>query len=140
MTHPMLTWLEAQLDDDQCVAEAAHLNPWRWNYWDADVNGDVPSWAELMSGDDVVIACEGQLVMFGTADAEHIALHDPAAVLADIAAKRAIITDHQSGSCAMCWTSPNDPPERERTYCRTVKLLATAYANRPGWDPSWAPT
>jgi hypothetical protein len=156
----LVEWLISILDEDQCVAEAAHLAPWKWNYED-DLNGDVPPWAELKSGDDTVIACEGQLVMFGTADAEHIALHDPAAVLADIAAKRAIIVEVQSWKHARneedCWYSCAQAKDecgdwhccddgRAGSACdcgldsRKRKILgplASAYAHRDGFDPSW---
>lgn len=59
-------------------------------------------------------------------------------VLADIAAKRAIIAQHTPDSALCFWTN-----EGWRTHddevCDTLRLLASAYADRPGYDESWRP-
>lgn len=73
-------------------------------------------------------------------------LFSPAAVLADIAAKRARIAlhqvewrqrpDHEIGDsddpwCAACLD--------EAWPCPTLRLEVSAYADRPGYDESWRP-
>lgn len=83
--------------------------------------------------------------LLGGSDAEAAFLDrwDPARVLADIAAKRAILALHEPGlelvgddeewTCVTCgWptASPNGG-------CKTVLLLAQPYADRPDFDPSW---
>jgi hypothetical protein len=73
----------------------------------------------------------------------HIARYDPARVLAEVAAKRAILDEH----------SPPPPPKEEgkgwlgcftcigyvgeREPCTTVRLLAQPYAGRPDWREEW---
>jgi pyrimidine deaminase RibD-like protein len=58
----------------------------------------------------------------------HIARHDPARVLADVAAKRAIVALHPCDDCGM----GNDP-------CSTLRLLAQPYAEHPDYDEEWRP-
>jgi hypothetical protein len=96
-------------------------------------------------GDELLPTGDGPL-------AEHIAHHDPAAVLADIAAKRAILDLHSpfthpydglvcdycnslchSRSGLMC-DSPDAPYP-----CDTVRLLASAYRHHPDFLPEWEP-
>lgn len=79
-------------------------------------------------------------------------------MLADIAAKRAILELHQPSrpadtwywlerECAECghrWhrdTPPGTPPTviGPEVACPTVRLLGTIYAARPGYDESWRP-
>lgn len=86
-------------------------------------------------------------------DAVHIARHDPARVLAEVAAKRRIIDLHHSlgpsaGTedevvCDACGPE-EDISFRVETYggrwpCTTLRLLASVYAGRPGWRSEWAP-
>ncbi len=64
---------------------------------------------------------------------EHIARHDPARVLAECAAKRAVV--------ALAWAY-GDGPEHPRTLALaadTLRHLATAYADHPDYDERWRP-
>lgn len=76
-------------------------------------------------------------------DAEHIARHDPARVLAEADAKRRIIKVHfrrrsydwdEPGvigfECAQCC---------DRFPCTTLRLLALPYADHPYYKPEWRP-
>jgi len=75
------------------------------------------------------------------ADARHVARWDPARVLAECAAKRAIVEMHVRGiretvdpglvpdlDCAEC-----DQP----FPCPTLRLLAQPYADHPDFDSAW---
>lgn len=70
---------------------------------------------------------------------------DPAAVLADIAAKRAIIALHQPDGierpvCTTCATQVvAGDLEGDPWPCPTARLLASGYAARPGYDEEWRP-
>jgi hypothetical protein len=83
------------------------------------------------------------------AAAGHIALNDPAYVLADVGAKRAIVDLHREANydvqgertCVRCvspdeWTVTPLSPE-ERWPCLTLRLLALPYADHPDYDPAW---
>jgi len=73
----------------------------------------------------------------------HIATNDPDAVLADIAAKRAILDLHftRDGTGGTWDTDPkalcNECEDLQP--CRTVKLLTSAYALRDGYREEWRP-
>lgn len=80
------------------------------------------------------------------ADAAHIMRHDPASVLADIEAKRAVIELHKRVECARgekegCEHCGWDDDCRD-CYgygypCHTVALLALPYKDHPDYDPAW---
>lgn len=84
----------------------------------------------------------------GPERAVHITRHDPARVLADIAAKRAIVALHKPvedrnwksgvshgylwcGSCGSLDDSPEPYP------CRTVLAMVQPYAEHPDFDEAW---
>jgi Bacterial transcriptional activator domain/Family of unknown function (DUF6221) len=61
-------------------------------------------------------------------EAEHIVLHDPRAVLADVAARRRILARHHDdghGYCAAC------PPQYKTGECPELRDLAQAFRERP---------
>lgn len=62
--------------------------------------------------------------------------HDPARVLREVAAKRAIMAEHLrvGGSCRMCIEWPPEP-----WPCRTVRLLAATWSDHPDYRAGWAP-
>jgi hypothetical protein len=74
--------------------------------------------------------------------AQNITRWHPAHVLADIAAKRAIVEEHtcqcpdpDCGDCGACsgyhHADPTPAP------CTTLRLLVQPYAERPDFDPQW---
>jgi hypothetical protein len=82
-----------------------------------------------------------------TEQALHIALHDPAAVLRDVAAKRAVLAEHlhletdgiaPAFGCRVCHN------DREwgigcEGWCLTVRHLASEFSTHAGYRPEWAP-
>ena len=72
---------------------------------------------------------------------EGLAVMTPRAVLADVAAKRAIVELHRPNAegdlCTMCTETG---PDAQGWPCDTVRLLALPYAEHPDFDPSWTPT
>ena len=78
--------------------------------------------------------------------AAHIARHDPARVLADTAAKRAIVALHGSELVEVVnadrdersgyWCTECDG---EEFPCRTLRVLAVPYTAVEGYRPEWAP-
>lgn len=162
----LVDWLRAQLDEDERVARAATAGPWRvapeppmfgddetadveadWTetkYLNPDppYSGTLHEWRPNVIGDR-----EG----FGAAssvNAAHIARHDPARVLRDVAAKRAIVDDLRRYEGAIRQESatarPGDPIPANLYAARdallaAVQHLASAYDDRPGYDESWRP-
>jgi hypothetical protein len=65
--------------------------------------------------------------------AAHIARHDPARVLADVEAKRAIVAEHA------CGDEDDKPPGFECDHCpRVLRLLAQPYRDHEDWREEWA--
>lgn len=160
MTHPMLIWLESCLDAEARIALAAQekaLSPWR------NSNGLVKHSGPPESGhgrDDGLWDDEGtsgmkvdhQLCMLGEV-ADHVALHDPAAVLAVVEAHRRLLAIHADGGRSQGYTATGygyidhccETCGAFGEYghpwpCDTVRALASAYRHAPGWEEAWGPT
>ena len=136
----LVAWLRAQMDADERSAMIA-AGPIGYN-WQAD-GGSV--FAEHPT--DEIVDYAGQA-------AEHIAVHDPARVLHQVAAMRKIVDLHRSWAdepyrhphaeryCQTCsdddisWWTDSGSPEWP---CPTLRLLTTVYADRDGYRPEWAP-
>jgi hypothetical protein len=131
-------WLREQLDEDERVARAASgdvdpLTGGRWHQPDPD---RCPGRIEDANG-AVVVYDEGSPT---SAEAEHIARHDPAWALAEVEVKRAILDVHNlnyegSRECYSCSDKRGD--DIEPYPCPTVRLLALPYADRPGYRDEW---
>jgi uncharacterized protein DUF6221 len=89
--------------------------------------------------------------------AEHIARWDPARVLAEIAAKRRLLANHEKVTAReLRWTAETDTHEMvsfescvclesdvgySGTWpCEDLIVSAAPYAGRPGWKDEWAVT
>jgi hypothetical protein len=130
-----VAWLREQIDEDERVALAAAWSSRR-------VGDNRPTWQR--SGINSVEDAGGGLVVHGDgtppsdSQADHIARHDPARVLAEVAAKRAILDLHEPYESERvggqsCWAC-----NRDGWPCETVRLLAQPFAGRPGWREEWA--
>lgn len=111
-------FLAARWDEAERIAQAATLGPWQSDGCDV---------LQAVSAAQVADCFEPD-----RPDATHIALHDPAYVLDDLAAKRAVLKLHKpaDGLCASCgdarWaTAQVDSP------CPTVKALAAPFRDHP---------
>lgn len=123
-------FLEARWAERAAAAKVATQGEWTADL--AVVAGIGSAYLIQAGPDDLEVAliqtCGGPLPDDGErADAEHIALNDPAAVLADIEAKRAILADRWGG------------PDHEDMWEHHVRLLAVPFASHPDYDPSWRP-
>ena len=158
----LITWLRGVLDADESAAKAV-----RRLAWESDgritVSGDVAGvWVLGDDGDPVAIAqcatAEDGEGVDPRVIATHIALHDPEQVLADVAAKRAILDaylpedgDPHPGLPCINYEGQNPEHYSEWDTCSrhikanetlirqdfVIRLLASAYRHRPGWRDSW---
>ncbi len=97
-------------------------------------NGRSENYSAVMCGDWDRIRVARDDVAGGPL-AAHIARHDPARVLADVAAKRRIMDLHAIGH------DPCDAHDAsfESIPCDTMRLLALPYAEHESYRPEWAP-
>lgn len=144
----MVVWLGVQLDADEQAAKAATPGP-----WSSDPTGTVCADVDLEpdgSGGEIlppggpreVAECyRDERVGERGANADHIARHDPSAVLADVAAKKAIVDN--------CATEIRHVDRRLAAglpvalacsgfALQTLKMLAAGYRHRDGYDEGWA--
>jgi hypothetical protein len=145
----LVTWLSAQLDEDERIAVAAaslcgcHGPAPEWDFADDDNGGRIairdnphPDIRQRLTGrwnrsyNDLFIA-------------RHIAHHDPARVLAEVAAKQEVL-DHAKEWAATLRHTPDGWTEQTATAYRmamewTLRLLAAPYADRPGYREEWRP-
>jgi hypothetical protein len=119
----LVTWLRAQLDADEAAALVASQGV-GCDKWDTPATGIV-----RMAGGDLTGL---GLVQAPRDAADHIARHDPASVLRDVAAKRAIVDRLDA---------PENSHSQEAWYAieYDIALIASAYADRDGYRPEWAP-
>jgi hypothetical protein len=108
-------FLAACLDEDEAAAKAAEREMATWG-------GLRPSYAKL-----------------GFAVGDLAETFNPARVLREVAAKRAILAEYAS-------VAHNDTGEAEPEYAYgwaeglglAVRALAAVYSDHPGYDPAWA--
>lgn len=160
MTAGLIIWLRAQLDQDERIAQAASAGPWT-----ADPPGKFQD--PFQDPDDIpvydatgnAICCSPDDFVRGghsAADAEHITTWNPARVLTEIKAKRAVLDalvialtcDEANNLEYAAWLNGENPPNVERPHItgrikglqHAAQLLAQAYAGRVGWKPEWSMT
>jgi hypothetical protein len=124
----LVTWLRAQLDEDEAVAGSATSGP--WNNDDAMSRDGVYAPAV----DTWVADCRfEQMGPFALDNATHIARWDPARILAEVEAKRRILAMGDD------FEIYSEPYTSQTTWERIVALMAGAYADRSGYREEWRP-
>jgi hypothetical protein len=146
----LVEFLRAALDEDERVARMAMGGS--KGRWTMDFDRDMG--VVFDDRQDVIVLDEDDPI---ENQLSHIARHDPARVLAEVAAKRAIVELHsptneeEHGSpqgflgggrygyiepaCITCGTFDEYAVPWP---CDTIKALAQPYAGRPGWREEWA--
>ena len=134
----LIAFLKARLDEDEAAAKAATPGPWCWeatgdkdSSWAAglvhDEDGN-PLTGEIDKGQGVIIDGVCESIDGNPADGEHIARHDPARVLHEVAFKRAILGQYRT---VAGWSSDNWP--------LSLRLLAAIYSGHPDYRDEWSP-
>jgi hypothetical protein len=134
----MIVFVRARLHEDEAAALAPSPSRRRLE-WVVDIDdhdqdqdpGEAPSYHVVSSG-DVAGVCLGFGLERDTSGAvvAHIARHDPARVLADVAAKRAVLD--------LCADVLPDRITSAADMARGVIVaLACAFDQHPDFDPAW---
>ncbi|MCX4575638.1 DUF6221 family protein [Streptomyces sp. NBC_01571] len=128
----LIEWYGAQLDEDERIANEA--------------GGQRGQWRLATPLDDAEL---GDASWLRPPYLRHVERHDPARVLREVEAKRQILalhvpTPHQDEGdmwpgCTTCSWRDEMEALRVRYPCKTVRLLALPYADRPGYREEWRP-
>lgn len=128
----LVAFLRARLDEDEAAARAASAGPW------------VQQVGYISGGPDGRVHVAQQAQAW---NADHIARHDPARVLAEIDAKRRIVDlhaparpralPHREPGCLTCTTAQVWDTAAGEATCETLRLLALPYAGHPGYRETW---
>lgn len=150
MSVTLTEFLTLRLDEDEAVARSAVLTDGRWRAW---IEGEGANFG----GDDVILTDGEDLYVSGCGPKtlRHIARHDPARVLADVAAVREVlglhsvpepdqfvVYDESLKQCRTCGPGDHyaaqDYADQYSYPCDTLRVLARPYADHPDYDPAWA--
>jgi hypothetical protein len=134
VTDDLVAFLRARLDEDEQVAEA--LRGVRFHAYE---EGGDDGWAIESDPDGDPGAIVGERAL-----AEHIARWDPARVLAEVTAKRRIISlfSHASPHSVMSGQAEREDFRNGWQFAMwdALPLLAVPYASHPDYRAEWAPT
>ena len=149
MTNDLLAFLNARLDEDEAAAEAAARKrkpPWRAEVYAGGLAGSInnsPEGASPARHDRGHVA----EAISGTV-APHIARHDPARVLREVAAKRAVIATvfayeaKIDGEWACCHSADEiaagSCPETRLDDITALRELAAIWVGHPDYRDEWA--
>lgn len=139
----IVDFIRTRLDEHEQAARAATSGPWRWEGDVVEGVADEAGWHEstLRSPVGDVLEVTGEhttgYLRLGTADAAHIARHDPARVLAEVEAKRQLLALFDTEM----WSDPVTATDRARRADAEMALcfLALPYHDHPDHDESWRP-
>ncbi len=133
-------FLTARLDEDQSTAETAGGNSWHTRGLGVEIDID-----ELDSP-------RGVADCFSREAAQYIARHDPARVLREVAAKRALLAEHGHApavqqdysqshdfGCVTCHNDTHCDETMALGWCDTIRIMASVFADHSDYDESWRP-
>jgi hypothetical protein len=125
-SQPLAEWLLARIADDEATARAAvNFGPSWWQGDSARHPGRIEDSAEVVVYDEGRPTCE---------QGSHIARHDPARVLAECAAQRAIVE--------RCVRIRDDHYSDDFTADALAEFvlgqLASVHADQPGYRQEWS--
>jgi hypothetical protein len=152
----LVVWLRAQLDEDERIARAATDGPWWYNPGKQWLGPEAFEKYDLRQGEEFVgyggpHPFTGAVCATGPAshpqsmrDAAFIAAHDPARVLRELEANRGIVSAYETALAAFNDSGPAMANYDRLTGSvsslrRSLELLATVYADRPGYREEWRP-
>jgi len=122
----LVAFIEARLAEDQEAAEAIDVPDWRSeSSWMSELIDPLPSQRR---------AYDGQFPLITAEDVEHIARHDPAQVLREVAAKRRLLAFlvnlEDKALDGNWWNLDTDLP---------FKILAATWSDHVNFRPEWSP-
>ena len=136
MTVSITEFITARLDEDEAAALGVLTNTGGRPL----EQGRYEQWEKV--NDTVLGDHAGHVIAYGVARyaLPHIARHDPARTLREVAAKREILDMHAE----YARNNPHDCTRRgyyeRETYCWVIEQLAAPYSDHPDYNPEWSIT
>jgi hypothetical protein len=139
-------FLLARITEDEADASGAIGSHWDGSAYRQvrTASGDTPHYYKIASGQTQLEHWEPKERLNPGTTFQHIARHDPARVLAECAAKRAIIEQHRESrffarhqGCVVCRTG-SGPLLPVEYPCPTVRALAAVHKDHPDYQQEWA--
>lgn len=115
----LVAWYRQQLDDDERASKNAGWDDPQWFF--------EPSRARVVTSKQRTVVSHSDGSWMLESDGHHIARHDPAAVLADVAAKKKLLAALEDMA----------QDEYNPWAWNHIAILASAYRHRPGWKQKW---
>lgn len=137
----IIEFLEARLAEDERIALAAASRTRWWRSGGSGVvGGGEPYTVDWEDGPDYTDYANAHTIVYDEGwpldtEALHIARHDPARVLREVAAKRAILADARIYPDA---AYPDFDGGFSTAAESAVASLAAVYSDHPDFDPEWA--
>lgn len=133
----LVAFLRARLDEDEADAKTAAIR--EGEHWTFDEGKSIPevaSWQSVMHEgiwdcDDPYDDCN-EICNEMRSEGEHIARWDPARVLAEVAAKRAVLDEVTS-----LFVDGRVPLDPVTPALRVALAFAQVYAEHPDFDEAW---
>lgn len=140
-------FIEARLIEDEAAARSATQAPWSYNpskQWHDGMDFETLTNPQEFVGYGGPSPFRGCIATTGEAsdpqsmaDAAHIARHDPARVLRQCAAIRAMLRRHGEAERDPVLSERDAGFEAGMYVC--LELVAAAWSDHGDYDPSWAP-
>jgi len=122
----LVEFLRARLDRDEQIARDCASAPWK----------AAPGGTVGLGTDDPAPVAKAE----NDAYAEHIARHDPARTLAEVAARRQIVDDYEKGAWILGQRHRTPELDAAQNVRESVlRLLALPYATHPAYQEEWRP-
>jgi len=137
-------FLTARLDEDEAAARNVLALDYSEGRWRWQSHRPKPYRSALVNErDQILVAAMNDDVWPSAAVADHITRHDPARVLATVAAHRAIVRDHggrhvcEDGMAGERWD--DDANDVVEAPCDVMRIIGTIYADHPDYRDEWRP-
>lgn len=130
-------FLRQRIAEDEATARSCP--PWPWRV--STLQDETAAHDEQTYADETVSAFDGICVAVPFALSarqtravrDHLVAHDPARVLAECAAKRAIVAEHHPVDPC----DAHDGATMRTATCDTLLHMASVYADHPDYDEAW---
>jgi hypothetical protein len=135
---PIVAFNAARLAEDEAAAKAAARKrkpPWRAETWGHVNNSPEGASPSRHDGGGVAGTTDGRIAV-------HVARHDPARALRQVAAVRRIMARHHAddhGMCAGCPTGTAGDPEYPIDECPEQRDVAGIWSDHPECQEGWKP-